>query len=386
MNAFEPLFWMGCVYLMIRIIQSGNSRLWLWFGALAGLGLENKHSTVFFGFAVAVALMLTPLRKEFTKRWIWLGAVVALLLFLPNLLWQVANGFPTIELLSNVREIGKNVVLTPIDFVAQQALLVHPATLPIWLAGLVSLLIGRLARYRVLGWTFLVFFGVMMVLNAKNYYLSPIYPMLLAAGAVVVESRLAGWTLTRGRAWPRTAVMAYLVVSGAVIAPMALPILSPEGFVAYQEQLGFGPPKTEVAHLGPLPQFYGDRFGWPELVETVAEIYLSLPADERARTGIFASNYGEAGAINLFGPGHGLPPAICAHQNHSLWGPPDFDGDTLIWLQWPRESLEQICGTVEQAGEHFHPWGMAEENRPIHICRDLVAPLPELWPDLTHWN
>jgi hypothetical protein len=386
MNAVEPLFWMGCVYLLIRIIQSDNSRLWLWFGVLAGLGLENKHSTVFFGFAVVVALILTPLRREFAKRWIWLGAAVALLLFLPNLVWQAVNGFPTHELLSNVREIGKNVVLSPIDFVAQQALLVHPATLPIWLAGLVSLMVGRLSRYRILGWIFLVFFGVMMALNAKNYYLSPIYPMLLAAGAVVVESWLAGWALTRDRLWTRFAVFGYLVVFGAVTAPMALPVLSPEGFVAYQEKLGFGPPKTEVAHVGPLPQFYGDRFGWPELVEEVAEIYWSLPSEERARTGIYASNYGEAGAINQFGPDLGLPPAICAHQNHFFWGPPPFDGDTLIWLQWRREDLEQICGSVEKAGEHFHPWGMAEENRPIYICRDPIMTLSEGWSRLKHWN
>jgi hypothetical protein len=386
MNAFESLFWMGCVYVLIRVIQTGDSHLWLWFGVLVGLGLENKHSTVFFGFAVVIALLLTPLRKELATRWIWLGAAVALMLFLPNLLWQAVNGFPTYELLSNVREVGKNVVLSPIDFVGQQVLLVHPATSPIWVAGLVSLLIGRLSRYRLLGWTFLVFFAVMMVLNAKNYYLAPIYPMLMAAGAVTVERWLAQWRVTRDRLWPRAAVLVSLVVLGAVTAPMAIPILSPESFLAYQEWLGFGPPKTEVAHVGPLPQFFGDRFGWPELVAEVADIYWSLTPEERARAGIYASNYGEAGAINLFGPEHGLPPAICAHQNHFFWGPPDFDGDTLIWLQWRREWLEELCGSVEQAGEHFHRWGMAEENRPIYICRDPVVSLAEMWPELKNWN
>jgi 4-amino-4-deoxy-L-arabinose transferase-like glycosyltransferase len=387
MNAFEPVYWMGCAYVLIRIIRTGDSRLWVWFGVLAGLGMENKHSTVFFGLAVVMALVLSPERREFARPWIWLGGGVALMLFLPNLLWQVAHGFPTIEDLANVRRIGKNVVLSPLEFVAQQILMIHPATFPIWLAGLASLLVGSLRRFRVLGWTYLVFFVTMMALGAKNYYLAPIYPMLLAAGAVTVEGWLERWALTRDTIWPRGVVLSIIAIAGAVTAPLVLPMLPPESYVAYAGMLGFSsPPKAEVGHVGPLPQPFGDRFGWEELVEEVAEIYWSLPATERARTGIFASNYGEAGAINLFGPGHGLPPAICAHQTYYLWGHRGFDGDTLIWLQWSRESLEQLCGSVEQAGEHFHPWAMAEENRPIFICRELIVPLPEMWPELKHWN
>jgi hypothetical protein len=163
-------------------------------------------------------------------------------------------------------------------------------------------------------------------------------------------------------------------------------VLSPADHVAYQEWLGIAPPKTEVAHVGPLPQLWGDQFGWPELVEEVAEIYWALPEDERSRTGIFASNYGEAGAINLFGPQHGLPPAICAHQTHSMWGPGGFDGDSLIWLQWEPDWLEGRCGSVEIVGEHHSRWGMAEENRPILLCRDLSPALEEQWPELRHWN
>jgi hypothetical protein len=386
MNAFEPLFWMGCALLLIRIVRTGDGKLWLWFGVLAGLGIENKHSTLLFGFAVAVALLLAPQRRELGRRWIWIGAGIALLLFLPNLVWQIANDFPTLEDLRNVREVGKNVVLSPVDFVTQQILLAHPITFPIWLYGLASLLVGRLARFRVLGWTYVVFLATMMALNAKNYYMAPIYPMLLAAGGVAVEGRLERWAVTRGRSWAGAVVLAAVALAGVVAAPMAVPLLPPERLVAYLERLGFEPPKTEVEHIGPLPQLFGDQFGWPELAEEVARIYWSLPAEERARTGIFASNYGEAGAINLFGPAHGLPPAICAHQSHYLWGHGGFDGDTLIWLQWPREGIEQLCRSVEQAGEHHHPWGMAEENRPIYICRDPIVPLAKAWPRLKHYN
>jgi hypothetical protein len=238
----------------------------------------------------------------------------------------------------------------------------------------------------VVGWTYLALLSVMMLLKAKVYYLVPIYPMLLAAGGVTVESLLERWALTRSRLWPRVTILAGLAVGGAVLAPMFLPVLPPARFLAYQAALGFAPAKTEVAHIGPLPQHFGDQFGWPELAREVAEIYWSLPAEERERTGIFASNYGEAGALNQFGPALGLPSPICAHQNHWLWGPPDFDGDALIWLQWRQEDLESICGSVEQVGEHHHPWGMAEENRPIFLCRDPISSVADSWPDLKHWN
>ena len=386
MNAFEPLFWMGCALVLIRIIRTGDSRLWLWFGVLAGLGLENKHSTLLFGAAMLAGLVLSPQRRELLRRWIWLGAGVALLLFLPNLMWQAAHGFPTVEDLSNVREMGKNVSLSPVEFVAQQILIMHPVVFPIWLIGLASLLGGRLRRFQVLGWTYLVLLVAMIALKAKNYYLAPIYPMLLAAGGVSVESWLDRWAATRARAWPRAALLTVVALAGAILAPMFLPVLPPDRLVAFQAALGLAPPKTEVAHVGPLPQYFGDQFGWPELVQQVADIYWLLPAEQRERTGIFASNYGEAGAINLFGPALGLPRPICAHQNPWLWGPPDFDGDALIWLQWSRESLEEVCGSVEQVGKHAHPWGMAEENRPIFLCRDPIRSVTEAWPDLKHWN
>lgn len=386
MNAFEPLFWMGCVYLLIRLIRGGNPRLWLAFGALAGLGLQNKHSTVFFGAAVAVAVLATPLRRELKKPWIWLGAAAALAIFLPNVIWQWQHGFPTIEDLQNVRATGKNVALAPLAFLGQQALMMHPATLPIWLAGLWFLFFGRGRSFRAVGWVYVALLAIMMALKGKDYYLAAAYPMLLAAGGAAIEGWTSALSNLRGRRVARGLIASAVVLAGAVLAPLALPLLPPQTFVTYQERLGLHPPKTEVAHIGPLPQLWGDQFGWPELVAEVAEIYWSLPPEERSRTGIYASNYGEAGAINLFGPEHGLPPAICAHQTHSMWGPGDFDGDILIWLQWEQEWLEGICASVEVVGEHDHPWGMAEENRPILLCREPQPSLQELWPELRHWN
>jgi 4-amino-4-deoxy-L-arabinose transferase-like glycosyltransferase len=382
MNGFESLFWMGCVFFVVRIVRTGDSHLWLWFGVFAGLGLENKHSMLLFLAAFAIGLLVSSDRRELGKPWIWLGACIALALFLPNILWQIRHGFPTIEDLENVARRGKNVVLSPVAFLAQQVQLLHPLLLPVWLAGLVSLLFGRLSRLRALGWTYLALLALMIALKAKNYY-----PTLFAAGAVAIEGWLERRAWSRGRAWPKMAITVYVVAAGAILAPAILPFLPPEELLAYQRWLHVAPPKTEVRHEGPLEQRLGDQFGWEELVADVARIYRSLPDAERARTGIFASNYGEAGALHLFGPAYGLPDAICAHQNHYFWGPPKVEPENLIWLQWRRQGVEDHCRSVEKAGEHFHPWGMAEENRAIYMCRGLRHTIAEYWtPDFKLWN
>jgi hypothetical protein len=386
MNVFEPLIWTGCALVIVHIIRTGDSRWWLLFGALAGIGLENKHSMLFFGFATAVAVVLTPLRRELGRRWIWLGAGVALLLFMPNLVWQVQNGFPTLEDLRNVRETGKNVELAPLAFLGQQILIIHPVLLPVWLAGLWFLIAGRGRRFRVIGWIFVVFFTTMLALKGKAYYVAPIYPLVLAAGGVAFESAIDRLSSTLARRSAHAAVLAVVVVLGAALAPIAIPLLSPADLVAYQQGLGIAPSKTEVNHVGPLPQMFGDQFGWEELVADVARVFHALPEDERAAACIFTGNYGEAGAINLFGPSLGLPPAISGHQTHSMWGPGDCTGEVVIVLQVGADDLAEVFDSVEVAGSHFHPWGMAEENRDILVCRGLKMPLAELWPQLKHWN
>ncbi len=386
MNSFEPLFWIGAACVLVRIVQTGDGRWWLLLGLLLGGGLMNKHSTAFFAVALAAGIILTPLRRHLRTPWPWLGALVALLVFAPNLVWQVRHGFPTLEDLRNVSRTGKNVVLGPGAFVGQQVLVTHPLLVPLWLAGLVWLFRAERGRYRALGWTFVVFFALMFAFKAKHYYLAPIYPVLLAASGVACQSALEAWRVTRGRRWPRLALAALVLVAGAVLAPLTLPLLSPEGYLAYEKALGLTRPQTEVSHEGPLPQMFSDQFGWPELAAEVARIYDALPPQERARAAIFAGNYGEAGAINMFGPRYGLPTAISGHQTHFFWGPRGATGEVVIVLQGTRERLEQRCASVEEAGRHFHPWGMAEENRPIYVCRGLKTPLPELWPQLKHWN
>src|SRR6266436_5238789 len=368
MNAFEPLFWMGCIWVIARILRSGDSRLWLWFGVLAGLGLENKHSTLSFGFAVVLALLLTHHRREFARQWIWIAGAIALALFLPNIIWQIRHLFPTIEDLANVRREGKNVVLGPLAFIKEQIIDLHPILLPIWLVGLVWFLRDR--RWRVLGLTFAVFFVLMEVAHAKNYYVFPIYPMLFAGGAVAIERWLANrfviiehWVVNIP-VWTRGAVVAIIVLASLPTLPIMTWMLPPERLLAYQTTIGFTPSKAEVKHESLLPQPIADQFGWPEMAREVAAIYNSLPPEDRAETGIWAGNYGEAGAINLFGPQYGLPPAYSRHQNHWYWGPPPQVYKNLIVIQWGLDDVRDNC-TSSQPFDHYSRFGMGEENQPI---------------------
>jgi hypothetical protein len=378
MNAFEPVLWMGCILVVTRFVRTGDSRLWLWFGVLSGLGLENKHSTLSFGFAVTVALLLTRHRREFLKPWIWIAGGIALALLLPNLIWQFRHHFPTIEVLENVRRAGKNVVLGPLAFAKQQIIAMHPILFPVWLTGLIWFLWHR--RWRVQGLTFIGFYVVMDLAHSKNYYLFPIYPMLFAGGAVAIER----WLAARAT-WTRLIIAAVILLGTLPTLPLATWMLPPERYLAYEEAIGFKPAKTEVLHESLLPQPISDQFGWPEMARDVAAIYNSLPPEDRARTGIYAGNYGEAGAINLFGRQYGLPRAWSRHQNHWYWGPPPEHYKNLIVLQWSLDDVRDNCASF-QAFDHYERFGMAEENTPIYLCRGAIFDLQQVWWHYHHWN
>ena len=188
MNAFDLLFWVLLAYLAVRMLARDEPRLWLAFGAIAGLGLENKVSVTFLAFGLVVGLLATPQRRLLASRWLWLGGALALLLFLPHLFWQLREGWPTLEFMANAQA-EKTLPLTPLEFLLQQIVLVHPLNLPLWLGGLAALLVTPgLARFRALGWAYLAVFALLAIQQTKAYYLAPIYPLLFAAGSVRLEA------------------------------------------------------------------------------------------------------------------------------------------------------------------------------------------------------
>ncbi len=385
MNAWEPLLWVACVYVVVRIIKTGNQKLWLWFGLLSGIGLENKYSMVVFGFGVVVGLLLTPERKALAHKWIWLAGGLAFVIFLPNLLWNFQHHFPFLELMRNIRASGRDVVLGPGQYLLQQIMIMNPLTFPVWLAGITYLFFSRNARpYRLLGWTFLTIFLTFFLQHGKDYYTSPVYPIVLAAGAVALEQV----TRKRGGTGVRAAFVVLLLAATTATLPMNLPVFSPDRLVRYLDKFPLKPQASEKAHArAELPHYFAWQFGWPEMVQNVARVYHGLPPEAQAKTAIIGNNFAESGAIDLLGPKYGLPKSIGVHQSYWLWGPRSYTGEIMIVLGDEPESLGQWCNRVEVAAPATDPpYGTAFERHPVLLCRGLKGNLQQVWPQLKDWD
>jgi len=381
---------MGCAYFAILAIQRNDPRYWLWFGVVAGIGLEEKYSIALFGLGLVVGLLLTEQRRVFLNKWIWLGGFAALLIFLPNVLWNIKYDWPFLQLIRAIRAEGRDVVLGPFPYFFQQTLLVNPLTAPIWLVGFFALLFSmRLKPYRALGWCYVVCYTAFFVLHGKNYYLAPVYPMLLASGAVVIESAIH----RAGNVSPhcqglKLAIVVVLLASGAHLAPVVVPVLSPDGFLAYTKYLPFKLPVMEHSHARvALPQWYSDQFGWKEIADEAAVAWNRIPAAERRDCGIFAQDYGQAGAIDFFGRRQGLPPALSGHQTYFLWGPRGYSGNCMIVLDDRREVLERLWEHVEYVGTSAdNPYAL-EKQIDVFLCKGAkFGTLTLLWPELKRWR
>jgi hypothetical protein len=396
MNAFDGLVWTLAAWLVALIIKRGKGietdgyralsvpRLWLLLGLVLGMGLQNKISVLFFGFGLAVGLLLTSERRHLRTPWPWCAGGIALGIFLPHIIWQVAHGWPTLEFIHNA-SVLKNRPMSVFEFLGAQILEIHPLNFVLLLFGLGFFFVSRAGRpYRLFGWMYLAFFTLLVTRNAKPYYAGPIYPLMLAGGAVAIEQLLER---TR-RVWPRAAVATILFVGGAALAPMTLPVLPVESFIQYQHRLLGGTlPSSEQKDVGPLPQHFADMFGNEELVALVAEVYRDLPAEERAKCVIFGMAYPQAGAIDFFGPRYDLPKAVSGHNSYWLWGPGEQGGETMIFAGLNQEELERMFEEVTLARVFHHPYVMPWRNDfPIYVCRRPHRPLKDLWPELKHFE
>jgi hypothetical protein len=389
-NSLEPNLWLGCAYFFVLAVKRKNPRYWLLFGVVAGLGLEEKYSVMVFGVGMVVGLLLTEQRRAFLNKWIWIGGLAAFLIFLPNLLWNVFNDWPFVQLMRSIRAENRDVVLGPVQFFLQQLLIVGPLNAMSWLTGVFALFFSsRLRPYRALGWCYVVSYAVFFALHGKSYYLTPIYPMLMATGCVIIadaldvaEARRAALRLLK----PVIAVV--LVATGLYFAPIVVPILSPEHFLAYLHYLPFKLPVMEHSHArAVLPQWYSDQFGWKEIADEAVVAWERISAADRADCAIFAQDYGQAGAIDFFGRAHGLPGAISGDRTYWLWGPRNYSGDCMVVLDDSRQTLESLFQHVEYVGTSAaNPYAL-EQQIPVYICRGKrFESLVALWPKIKRWR
>ncbi len=382
MNAFDILFWALAAYILALIIRDERPRLWLAFGVVAGLGLLNKYSMGFFLFGVATGMLLTRQRRQFRSKWLYLGGLLAFLIFLPHLLWEMAKGFPSLEFMRNAA-LMKNAPLTPINFFLGQFLDAGIGNVPALLMGFIFLVAGKKGNpFRLFAWAYTALFAVMALQNGKPYYLSPFFPILFAAGAVFVENVTARKHLK----WIAPALASCILLGGIITTPFSLPLLSVPGFIRYQESLGQKPQWNERSEIGVLPQQYADEMGWEEMTAQVAELYRSLTPAEQRDCWIYLRNYGEAGAIDFFGPEYGLPRATCAHNSYWYWGFDKWRGSAAIIFGTSRDleenfrDLRSHFEQVELGATTRCDLAMPYENRrPIFICRRATFSLRDIW-------
>lgn len=372
--SFDLLWWVLAAYLVLRRLGSDDLRWWLGIGAVIGVGLMTKYTMAFLVAGIVGGVLLTPLRRDLRSPWLWGGVGLALLICLPNLLWQAQHQFVSLTFLSSIHARDVAIGRAQGFLVEQFFVAANATTIPFWLTGLWFYFRSkdtRDARYRAVGWMYAIPLVLLAVAQGRSYYLAPAYPMLIAAGMVVWERRLARLRgrrarLAEGGTWAALAVGAVLMVP--VMTPIA-PINSPLWRVS-----------------NALHDNFAEQVGWPELVATVAQIYAALPASEQTRTGILAGNYGEAGALNLYGPAYGLPTAISGVNSYWRRGYGDLAPESLIVVGFAQARAEQLFARCEMAGRVTNPYGVENEETRDHpvifVCREPRLAWPSLWETL----
>lgn len=382
MNPFDVLFWALAGYIVINILNDNKPKYWILFGIVVGLGLMNKYSIGVMVIGLVAGLLLTRHRRLLTTVWFWVGTAIAAVIFLPHIVWQIAHDFPSLEFMRNATE-NKNVSLSVVDFLVGQIRDMNIFNALLWLGGIYFYFTEQEGRYRPFGWMYIVVFIVMVAGNAKVYYLSAIYPIYFAGGAVLFEQIAQKQSLN----WLKPVFASLLVLVALIILPFALPVLPVDKFIQYQRALGLAPRAEERTAVTDLPQYYADQFGWKEMVDTVASVYKRLTPEEQSRCFIYVRNYGEAAAIDFFGKELRLPNARCGHNNYWLWGPGEQTGEIAIIFGNSRNlednyadfrrRWKQVELVSTTNAKHCMPY---ENGRMIFICKGMNTTFQQLWP------
>jgi 4-amino-4-deoxy-L-arabinose transferase-like glycosyltransferase len=381
MNAFEPLIWALVVLLTVRLAKSQDVRLWLPIGIAVGVGLENKHTLVLYVAALGLGLLLTSTRRVLVTPWLLLGGAAAAALILPNVIWQIANGWPSIEFYRNAQAL-KNAPTPPLRSIVAQMLFMNPVTAPIWMAGLIALVAGRWRELRFLGWSALILLALQIASrSSRPDRIAAIYPFLLAAGAVLTEAYI------RNR-FARGAVITVAAVSAAALLPIVSPLLPPPALAAYMTRLGLQDRiAIERGKTSPLPQLLADRIGWESFIDDVDRVYRSLSEDDRRRAVVLVPDYGHAGALELWGPQRGLPRVISPHNSYYHWSAPRVDADVIIAVGANPQDLKRLFRESALVDEVHCDYCMSWRARmPIYVARQSIVPLHTFWARMRHYE
>jgi hypothetical protein len=373
-STFEPVAWTLCSYLLTRAVVDDDRRAILWAGVAAGIAMEAKYGVAMWLIGLAIGIVTTPARRVLWWPQCWMAVALTILLAAPSLAWQAAHDWPFFSAVFQPAVAGRAYLGTPLKFAIWQIIALNPLLGPLWIAGLVApFLLDRLRSAQFLAIAAAVATVIDYGGGGKDYYLFPLYPTLMAIGAVAF-GRIASTATT---VWLAAAFVLF-----AAMAPAVLPILEPDTLAHYLDFTRLRPPPNERAAVGaPLTQVFSDEIGWRDLERQVAAVYRSLPEDDRRQTTIIASDYGEAAAIDVYGRSDGLPPALSGENQYFLWGTHGFDGDIVIHINGDPQRWRRLCKSVETVATFGVAYAMPyESGRPIFVCRGLRTSIAQIWP------
>jgi 4-amino-4-deoxy-L-arabinose transferase-like glycosyltransferase len=361
-STFDLLAWAVVTWLTARVIRTGRERLWLLVGVVTGLALLNKPLLIFGVTALAAGVLIAGRRDLLRSRWLWAAVVIAAALWSPWLIWQAAHGWPQLEVSSAIAAGGSASSQPRWAILPFQLLLVSPLLAPVWIAGLIGLLTApRLRPFRAFGIAWIVLLVFFLVLGGKPYYLAGMFPVLLAAGIVVI-----GPWVARARRRRTRLLWGAIAISALVSAAIALPVL----------------PADDAGVVVAVNPDVGETIGWPALTDTVARIYHRASG----RPVIFTENYGEAGAIDRYGPARGLPAAYSGHNAFADWGPPPDRPSQVIVVGLPPARVEKHFRGCRVAARIENDAGIDndEKGQPVVLCAGTRAPWSRIWSALRH--
>lgn len=374
--SFDYLWWVLLAYLLVRLLKSENPRWWIAIGAAVGVAMQTKYTVLFLLTGLVVGVLLTPARRYLRSGWLWAGIGVALLIWLPNLIWQVQHHFIYLDFIRHIHERDVRIGRTDSFLIGQFLVTANPFTVPLWIAGLRYYFVsddGK--RYRLIGWMFIATFLIFYATKGRDYYMAPAYPMLLAAGAVVAERWIAKLRARRAIIM-RSLAWSAIGVGGVIAVVLILPI-SPINSPWWKA-------------MDKWNDSFREQIGWQDLTRTVAAIRDTLPAGDRQRLGILVGNYGEAGAIDLYGPAYGLPQAISGIDSYWEHGYGNPSPETLIVVGLSRGYLERHFESCELVAHNTNSYGVRNEETKDHpdifVCRRLRGPWSEFWKKFQYFG
>ncbi len=355
-DSFDSLWWSLLAYLIIRIVRRKEPKLWVVAGLVVGIGLLTKFTIFFFVAALFISFLAIPSgRKYLRSKWIAIGGLLSVAFILPMVYWNSINGWPMIQFYQEFR--GDVSGGGPLSFFFTQLAGISILNVPIFVIGLYFYLRSNQgSELRALGITYLLLYAFMTVLNMKTYYLMPAYPMLFAGGAILIE-RSSNAKKGFFRRFGSVPFIACLIVVAMLLAPLAMPILSPQTLIKYYGESNY--------QASPLP----DRYGWSGMVTNLSKAVDTLPANVISQACIFTSNYGEASAVNFFGGSLGLPKAISGHNNYYIWGPGSCTGQVLITIGVSLSTVQQSYKNVSTLTTLDCQYCISyEQILPVYLC------------------